>query len=177
MSLNNLPEKSREFLSADSYKPNDIFYSITGFLPFARNRFVQDIAKDALLKQVVPYYAKRGSQANTSVYNFLVEPLKNANFHGANKDSVIHFEVFMSPLVLLASYNDKGNYFKRPEVKEAWENRIEFPERHEVSSEVHEEGIGFGAGTGIVYSLADLIEVDISTGTLYTGMAAKRFCV
>jgi hypothetical protein len=174
--LNELPRLTRDFLRAESYKPNDVFYSITGFLPFARNRDVQNIASDALLKQVVPYYSKRGLKANTGVYNFLVEPLKNANFHGASKASVIHFEVFMTPLVLVASYNDKGNYFKRQEIKEAWENRIEFPERHQVSADVHDQGIGFGAGTGILYSLADLIEVDTSSGTLYTGWMAKRFC-
>jgi hypothetical protein len=105
-------------------------------------------------------------------YNFLVEPLKNANFHGGRKDK-IEFELFLSPLSLLASFNDGGTYFKRQEIKDAWESRVFFPERHEANV----EGIGGGAGTMFIYELSDFIYVDTSMGTLYTGRMTKNFCV
>ncbi len=171
MCLKNIPELVKDFLRLDSYKPEDIFYYKLLFPPLEKNSEVQNIAKRALIEQVMPYYAKREMEAKTGVYNFLVEPLKNANFHGP-RNCNIDFELIMTPLVLAASFCDGGDYFKRREVKKAWENRVKFPERHDAKV----DGIGYDAGTDLIYSLADLIHVDKSKGALYIGWMAKKFC-
>ena len=171
MILQHLPELIQDFLKLDSYLSENIFYQKLSFVPLNKNSEVQNMAKQALTKQVIPYYSKLNLQANTSVYNFLVEPLKNANFHGP-RDVNIEFELFLTPLVIAASYNDGGAYFKRQEVKEAWENRIKFPEKHDAGV----YGIGFGVGNELIYDLADLIHVDVPRGILYTGWIAKNFC-
>ncbi len=164
MGLRDLPQPVRDFLKLDSYKREEIFYHPTFFIPFSENSKVQDIAKRALVNQVMPYYKNRGLEANTAPYNFLVEPMKNANFHGGSKSFTVRFELFLTPLALAASFRDGGPYFTRQEVKEAWENRTFLFEPHKLG------------GTDIVYSLADLIHVDTATGTLYTGWMAKEFC-
>lgn len=172
---NNLPKPVKYFLQADSYRAEDVLYHKTSFFPFIKNRDVQEVAKRALLDRVMPYYEKRGLQVNTAPYNFLVEPLKNANFHGGRDGSgngEISFELFLTPLVLAASYRDGGRYFMRQEVKKAWESKIVFPEIHEL----HSEEVGFGFGIGLIYGMADFIHVDTSSGTLYTGMMTKKFC-
>ena len=123
---------------------------------------VRDIIKDLLFDKIQPYYSSKNIQATTGIYNLLVEPLKNAVFHGGEN---VKMNLFLSPIALVSGYADGGNYFNRLEVKQHWEDRKIFPEKHIVSH----KSIGYGAGTPIVYDLANLIHVDIDTGTLYVG--------
>lgn len=167
-----LPDEVRDFVRADSYKSEDVLYYPTFFFPSKNITAVHDIACDALMRRIKPYYRQRELESDNSPYNFLVEPLKNANFHSDSENSMIRFDLVLTPLVLAASYNDEGSYFRRQEVKEAWENKIVLPEKHKVDS----KQVGYGAGTGFIYDLADLIHVDTDSGTLYIGMMAKKFC-
>jgi hypothetical protein len=123
---------------------------------------VRDVIKDLLFDKIQPYYLSHDIEATTGIYNLLVEPLKNAVFYGGEN---VKMNLFLSPIALVSGYADGGDYFNRLEVKQHWEDRKIFPEKRSVS----QKGIGYGVGTSTVYDLANLIHVDINTGTLYVG--------
>jgi len=132
---------------------------------------LRKIAKDVWLQTIQPYYRKFGIDAVNGIFNFLVEPLKNANYHGCSTlDNPIKMGVFMTSQALVATYNDGGPYFKRQDVKEAYENKIPHPEKHKIE---HKD-VGFGFGTEIIYDLSDLIYVETITGTLFTGVSTSK---
>ena len=117
-------------------------------------------ARDA----TIAHYARAGKRVTPQIQSLFAEPLKNANFHGGRPDKhEITFHLHLAPEALVASFHDCGTYFMRPEIKAYWETKRPFPEKHAVEI----EGIGYGAGTGIIYDTADLIHVD--DGTLYVG--------
>ena len=116
---------------------------------------------------LLPYYEKLGRPIRRSIYNFLIEPLKNSNYYAlkdTNNEGV--FELFYSPKSFIAGYFDGGEYFKKEDVKECWENRI----FHKEKANVNIKGIGHGVGTQIIYEFANFIFIDNLEGKLYTGI-------
>lgn len=132
-------------------------------------RDLRKLTTELYLEKIKTYYAKRKIIATTGIYNFLVEPLKNANFHGLTKSNQIIFRIYMTPGALVASYNDGGPYFTRRDVKEAYELNKEDPEKHLT---INPE-IGFGVGKTVREHLAQLVYVENKTGTLFTGISIE----
>lgn len=161
----NLPNEVKTFLtdSKESYTSNSLEIKFT-----EDANSLREIAKNLLFQKVKPFYEERELAVNYAVFNFLLEPLKNANFHGGKeKEHTIILGLYLSSLGLAASYFDGGSYFKRKEIKKCWEKRYHFPEKNKVAN----KEIGFGVGTGLIYNLADLIYVDLEQGVLYTGLS------
>ena len=131
---------------------------------------LREIGKGLFFGRVRQHYDDKGIRANMEVCKFLLEPLKNANFHGgSDKERRILIRLLLSPVAFVAGFNDGGAYFKKDGVKEYWEMRKPFPEIHQA------EGgqIGFGVGTPLIYGMADLIYVEKTSGTLYLGLSTN----
>jgi hypothetical protein len=140
-------------------------------IPTDKTDDLRRIAKEILFQKVQPYYRRCGLDANLGIFNFLVEPLKNANYHGNSTPSnPIRLGIFLTPQALVASYNDGGLYFKRQDVKEAYENKIPHPEKHHLE----QKDVGFGFGTEIIYDLSDLLYVETTSGTLFTVLSTSN---
>jgi hypothetical protein len=148
----------------------DISSHVCDFKKTKNIDYVREIASETFFKIVRPYYSEQKLEVNIGTFNFLVEPLKNANFYGSNSIDNVLFRILLSKYGFIASYNDGGSYFRRSDVKSCWENRTIHPEKHPKLN----DAVGFGIGTGLVYSVADLIFVDTDNATLYTGISTKN---
>jgi len=166
MKIEDLPPRVLKFLGP----LEKVLIKEKRIVPTNDANYLRDIAKDLLFKNIQPYYEQFQLEANNGIFNFLVEPLKNANFHGgANAKNPIKFKVIMTPKALVASYQDRGSYFTRQDVKQAYEKRIQHSEKHHVEN----KEIGYGAGTVTIYELSELIHVETTTGTLFTGISTS----
>jgi hypothetical protein len=126
---------------------------------------VRDNALGLYLEHLSPFFGKHQLLINTGMFNFILEPMKNGNFYSKSK-TPLKVKLFLSPELLMASFCDGGEYFKREDVKEHWENKKIHSDKF-----IHsEKQIGFGFGTNIIYHSADLIYVDTSNNTLYLGV-------
>ncbi|MGV8169089.1 MAG: hypothetical protein ACP5N3_03455 [Candidatus Nanoarchaeia archaeon] len=135
--------------------------------------FLREMIEDLYVGEISSFYKdkNRNMFLLPGLFNILIEPLKNANFHGGNnKEHVVDFGLFLSDKILIAGYCDGGDFFARPEIKYSYENRIEVNEKNIVSN----TEIGYGVGTGLVYRFADLLAVDNSSKTLYLGILTKN---
>jgi len=134
---------------------------------------VRDIVSDVRTEFIMPFYQKINIDVRTGVYNILVEPLKNANFHGGNyKIHDVEFGLILTDKLLIASYFDGGDFFGREDIKNHFENRTRFEDKHIVPG--HEipgkRQVGLGLGMTYIYDFADIIKVDINTKTMYLGL-------
>ena len=128
-----------------------------------------EIVSLTVLNVANPYYKKFDIPVGPVLFNFLLEPLKNANYY-SESDKDILFGIMMSKNGLVASYNDGGPYFHRTDVKYCYEHKI----LHQDKSQSTINGIGYGRGTKILYEIADIIFVDTINGTLYTGISVDN---
>lgn len=162
--INNFPEEVLNFANPSIKSLEDSLVKYQTHKRTNKLDEVRDISEDILLNTLMPHYDKLNIKTSSSTFNFMVEPLKNSFFHSkGNKDR--YLSLIISPSSFIFGINDGGSYFKRPEIKQYWESRKKYPERHKSSL----KEIGFGIGTGLVYDLADLIYVENSSGTLYLG--------
>jgi hypothetical protein len=161
MSIDDIPE---EVLSFSNISLEECLYEEFRYGSTTNLKEIRKVAKELFYEKIVPYYSEININVNNAVYNFILEPLKNANFHGESDTSI---KLLLSHAALIAGFSDGGIYFKRSVVKEHWEKRELFPEKHEVE----EKQIGYSAGTSLIYSMSDLIHVDNDSGTLYIGLS------
>lgn len=162
---NSFPEEILNFTNSSGKSLEDSLIKYQTHKRTSELDEVREISENILFNLLIPYYEKIDIDTSLSTFNFMVEPLKNSFFHsGGNKN--IDLSLLISPSSFIFGINDGGSYFKRPEIKQYWEARKKYPERHK--SPLKE--IGFGVGTGLVYDLADFIYVENSSGTLYLGL-------
>ena len=157
-----IPYEIIVFLNSNDYK-----YINQKFHYDPKLKSTRKLAIDSVFEIIKPYYESNGHSINNGLFNFLVEPLKNSNFYSladSGREGV--FELFLESKSLVAGYFDGGDYFKRKDVKECWENRIYHKEKRHVES----DQVGYGIGTQLIYGIADLIFVDNLAGKLYTGI-------
>lgn len=111
-------------------------------------------------------YLPFGIKVGTSMYNFIIEPLKNARAHSdSQKPFEINFSYYANQNKLVFSCSDGGTYFQNPEVKRTWENKTN-QDKHR--TEIH--GLGCGMGRDLLFTHGDFIHIDTKTATLYTGL-------
>ena len=162
------PKEVKDFIGSDEIESHKKYFWYEEE-PLDKNR---EIIVKSYLDIIKPYYEKFGRHISPGMFNFLIEPIKNSNYYSlkeSGKRGV--FELFLSPKKLVAGYFDGGEYFKKKDVKDCWENRILHKERKSV--ELRKKGIkeiGFGIGTQKIYYIADFIFVDNLEGKLYTGI-------
>lgn len=164
MNKSDLPHEVRTFLRLRIVPEEEFEIDNTILEGNEEIKNLRRTAKGIFTQRVIPYYSIRGYKVNQSVFNFLLEPLKNARFHGRGK---IDLTSFLAPEALVFSYSDEGDYFKKEENKRKWESRTKPGEKHQSK----QREIGYGAGTTLIYQVSDLIYVDIRSGTLYTGLS------
>lgn len=104
---------------------------------------------------------------NNSIY--FREAIKNARVHGGNLEGKDTFcGVFRNMDKFCFGINDGGDYFKREEIKDIWENRKKLNEFHETA----DDQTGFHIGYSVIKDWEGDLIVDTTQGTLYL---AKEF--
>lgn len=102
------------------------------------------------------------------------EIIKNARWHGGSKDNhPTHFGLFMNADKFCLGCNDGGDYFKRQDIKEIWENKRELKEFHKSDN----PEIGFHIGYNHIKGRFDEIKVDTEYGTFYGVVEIKNFLI
>jgi len=92
------------------------------------------------------------------------EMLKNSRWHGGSKDEKpTYFGLFIHPEKLIFGCYDGGEYFKRKDIKEIWESKIELKEYHDAKK----YGIGYHVGYRYFKDKLDEIRIDIKNGVFY----------
>lgn len=175
MTFDRLDSKVSDFLEVSKYSLEScLFHSENvSFSEDVDN--VKNVAVRLLFEIVKPFYDRIGYLVNNAIYNFLAEPLKNANFYGNRENNLITFNLYLTPSALVASYDDGGDFFKREEIKRSWEERT-FKKSYEGKSSENIRDmrvlkqVGFGAGLPLIFDTSDLIYVDNLSGRLYTGL-------
>lgn len=156
------PEEVQKFLQT-----NDIT-SYSFELEYSEeNRKNSDLVIQTYEMIIVPYYQQRGFNVNSGMYNYLVEPIKNANYYSLRQSKQKGlFSIMMAPTRFVAQYCDGGDYFKRKDVKNCWEHKEYHPEKQPL-----EKGLtGYGIGRKFIFELSDFIFVDTTQGSLYMGI-------
>jgi hypothetical protein len=146
-----------QFLQVENYLETKIYEKLHA--P-ANLKEVRELTERLYLDTITNFYAPLGIRPTTGIYNFLIEPLKNARFHGNESFTV---SLYCNSHATVLGVNDGGDYFKQPKVKRIWEAKEPVLDRHPLQ----ERELGWGAGAEIIYDLADHIHVD--NGTLYVG--------
>lgn len=96
--------------------------------------------------------------------NLIREIIKNSRWHGGSKDNNETFLglFFGSNKFILGCY-DGGDYFKRKDIKEVWENKNELKEFHNAN----QHGIGYHFGYRYFKDKLDEIRIDNENGVFY----------
>lgn len=159
-----IPKEVSDFLES-RYESHSKIFKTTENTTIDLNKLSKEAAY--LTQVTLPLaYFPFGIKVNTSMYNFVVEPLKNARVHSDSSEPFqIGFWCYTSREGIICAYNDGGNYFKNPEVKKTWEDKINL-DKHITNI----YGIGCGMGRELLFLHGDLIHIDTETATLYTGL-------
>lgn len=100
------------------------------------------------------------------------EMLKNSRWHGGSKDeSPTLFSLFTHPDKFALGCFDGGDYFKRADIKEIWENKNELKEYHDAK----QYGIGYHVGYRYFKDKFDEIKIDTENGVFYGIVNMKDF--
>lgn len=96
-------------------------------------------------------------------WDIVGEAVRNMNSHGGNyhkhTNTII---IYAAPERFVASFNDEGDFFKRKDIKEKLEKKINPGEKHEAKDTC-------GMGLEFIMEQTDLIYINTETATLYLG--------
>lgn len=163
-----IPLEVSNFLET-SYRPQMKVFKTTANI----NHDLRDLRKEAqyLMEINLPLeYIPFGIKIGTSMYNFIVEPLKNARAHSDSPEPFnINFGYYANQNKIVLSCSDGGTYFRNPEIKKTWENKTN---RDKHITNIH--GIGGGMGRELLFIHGDFIYIDTKTATLYTGLKTSN---
>ncbi len=99
---------------------------------------------------------------NNSIY--FRELIKNARVHGGNIEGRdCYCGLFMNMDKFCFGINDGGDYFKRKDIRDIWENRRKLKEFHKSD----DQSVGFHIGYGVIRDWEGKIFVDSEFGTIY----------
>ncbi|MCA9487774.1 MAG: hypothetical protein KC516_02320 [Nanoarchaeota archaeon] len=141
---------------------NPIDFASYWYLP---GNFDKDLESDTLISVISTidcmYDRRDGYQSN----HYIREIIKNARVHGGAIEGKDTFcGLFMNKHEFCFGSNDGGNYFKRPDIKDIWENRKELNEFHKPS----DPKTGFHLGYGLfLKDWKGKLFVDNQFGTIY----------
>lgn len=125
----------------------------------------------------LPFSCTLESLANAGTVFLALDGVRNSHFHGAkNPDDSYALGLWLGKEGLCFGFYDEGDYFKREDIKGAFEQRrhpfnLHLPDREGIAANCR------GWGVSNIYEYSDFIEVDTTHGVLYAGQFAKRFLV
>ncbi len=101
----------------------------------------------------------------------LDEIVTNAIYHGPEDETDVFLGVYARKFLKLIACNDRGDYFKRLEIKQMWENQSIVSEYHFIADR---KGMPHGGQKRIYGNGRNVIHVDNSQGTLYVFVPANE---
>jgi hypothetical protein len=153
--------KKLEIFSKASKLVEPMDFESYWYLP---GNFTKDLETDTLISIISTidymYRRKEGYQNN----NRFRELIKNARVHGGAIEGKETFcGLFMNKEKFCFGINDGGDYFKRLDIKDIWENRKDLKEFHETN----DPSTGFHIGYSMIRDWKGDIFVDTNFGTFY----------
>ncbi len=151
------------------------FEQLHYFLP---PKFSKDLSNSVLysamwtLDRYYDLYTKGELKIGNQHYVAIREIIKNSRWHGGSKDeSPTLFSLFTHPDKFALGCFDGGDYFKRADIKEIWENKNELKEYHDAK----QYGIGYHVGYRYFKDKFDEIKIDTENGVFYGIVNMKDF--
>lgn len=126
------------------------------------------------IKKLDRYYLPYGFPVEIGFQNSILirEIIKNARWHGGSKDLFpTSFGLFINPEGFVVGCNDGGDYFKREDIREIWENKKELREFHKDNGPP-----GPHFGYSYFKTKLDEIKIDTNQGTFY-GIVNINRCI
>lgn len=139
-----------------------------------------DLFIEGLLHQIGSFYfgLKGIDFINSQSIGMVVyEGLKNARWHGSRGVEPYQFGLFLGQSGACYGFRDVGKYFKDPETKRIFENKIPIVsfDKTFANLEGSNDAPGFEAGVNrFLFPESDLIEVDTGKGVLYLVQSKER---
>jgi len=104
--------------------------------------------------------------------NLVLEIIKNSRWHGGSKDNnETYLGLFFDNEKFILGCYDGGDYFKKEETKEIWENKKELKEFHKSN----QHGIGYHFGYNYFKDKLDEIRIDTKNGVFYGIVNIKNY--
>jgi len=112
--------------------------------------------------------------ANNQLWRLINETVKNGMLYGGRER--VDVGIFLGMEGACFGFRDYGDYFKRDEVKKAWESRDYVSLRRKVQTRITNGYFVCGGGYGIgeIFNNSDIIQVDNSKGVLYLVQLKER---
>jgi hypothetical protein len=119
-----------------------------------------------VIDQIKSFYyhhdVKNSDNLNTQIIGTLVfDALTNAQIHGSKKGTPFTHGLFIARKGICNGFKDEGDYFKSPEIKKQYENKLKIRKFDKTKGH---HGIGVNLN---IFPNSDLIEVDTKKGILY----------
>jgi hypothetical protein len=160
-----LPRHLVEFLGQkEDITPNFAEYQKTPVLAE-----INASVNKTLAEIIIPYYDSMGLNCPmNNLAKFIRGPLENAHTH-SDSEKPVQFGIYLSKNGLIASFNDGGEFFRNQKVQKSYKNRKIYHDRNIIRT----GGLG-NSNIQFVYDYADILDVDISKGTLYIGLGINK---
>lgn len=155
-------------------KTDSNFECIYYYLP---PKFSKDLGNSVLYSSMWTldkYYENKKLPENVGYQHYIIvrEMIKNSRWHGGSKNnSPTYFGLFIHPEKFIFGCNDGGDYFKKQDIKNIWENKKKLKEYHQVDN----KDIGYHFGYMYFRDALDEIKVDTKEGTLYGIIDIKKY--
>jgi len=131
--------------------------------------YVNGLATEVSMAYQLIFNIEEDNQRINEIYNNFIltafEALKNACVHGSKGRHPFIHGVFLGREGICSGFQDQGGFFKRPDVKHRFENKIPLKEFN-----LEHDGLMAGARAGVsknIFPCSDLMEVDKDRGILY----------
>lgn len=162
-------ELSEELINTKNKEHQKLIYTL---FPQFSNKIGNEIFYSAINK-LDRYYNDLGAEMDVGFQNSVVlrEIIKNARWHGGSKDgSSTKLGLFLNPKKFVLGCNDGGDYFKREDIKDIWENKKELREFHEDDGPP-----GPHFGYGYFKTKFSEIKIDTKHGTFYGIVDTEKY--
>jgi len=139
---------------------------------FAPEGFDVKSARRKIVEEYIPLLNDKYSNGHWAgigyqTFYLVGELIRNAYYHGEGEKHEVTLGAFLSPDVAVVGCNDGGDYFTRPEIKDAWERRLKIPSSGLKLDENRKFLSGANIGRDWIYSRVDEIFIDTDSGTFF----------
>jgi len=149
-------------------KPEELSKRWFIYPPKTERKIIRHGAR-AISRFIDDSYSQR---AQDSCEVIVLELLKNSRFHGSSKDNQnTTIGLFLTEEAACVGCHDGGDYFKKQQTKEVWEDRQIEPNPHKVEN----KNIGYRAGQRIIYDVSDKIHIDTEEGIIYLLIKHQKY--
>jgi hypothetical protein len=159
----------------DKNKIEKGFYEVFYYLPPAFSKDLETSVVISAMWTLDGYYEKWNKIPVNIGYqhnNLIREIIKNSRVHSGSKNGFpAYFGLFFNKEKFVCGCNDGGEYFKREDIKDIWENKKELNEFHKSD----DPAVGFHIGYRSFKDRFDELKIDTKNGTFYGIVEVEKY--